>query len=82
MPFLESLGLALPSTTRLGGHSAPRTRSNTAGPNVGAYITKALAARVAAAANVEQRLHTQVWLRSPPTDDSIHSGRLARPSLA
>jgi hypothetical protein len=54
---------------RLGGHSKPRTRSNPAGPNVGTYLVKAVAARVQAAANVEVKLNTKVRaFRVPETN--------------
>uniref|UniRef100_A0A383VWI0 fumarate reductase (NADH) n=1 Tax=Tetradesmus obliquus TaxID=3088 RepID=A0A383VWI0_TETOB len=58
--FLEGLGLNISTIVRLGGHSKPRTRSNPAGPNVGTYLVKAVAARVQAAANVEVKLNSKV----------------------
>jgi hypothetical protein len=39
---LEACGVTLSKVVRLGGHSAPRTRSNPAGPNVGFAIIKAV----------------------------------------
>jgi hypothetical protein len=61
--FLEGLGLNIGTIVRLGGHSKPRTCSNPAGPNVGTYLVKAVAARVQAAANVEVKLNTKVCMR-------------------
>jgi hypothetical protein len=61
--FLEGLGLNIGTIVRLGGHSKPRTRSNPAGPNVGTYLVKAVAARVQAAANVEVKLNSKVCMR-------------------
>jgi hypothetical protein len=58
--FLEGLGLNISTIVRLGGHSKPRTRSNPAGPNVGTYLVKAVAAKVQAAPNVEVKLNTKV----------------------
>lgn len=52
LAFLESLGLDLSATVRLGGHSAPRTRSNPAGPNVGFALIRALEGAVKQQPNV------------------------------
>ena len=48
----SSLGVDLSSVVRLGGHSAPRTRSNPAGPNVGLALVKAAEAAARALPNV------------------------------
>jgi hypothetical protein len=48
MAFLSELGVTLPATVRLGGHSVPRTRTNVAGPNVGFVLVRALEAAVRA----------------------------------
>lgn len=50
--FLESLGIELDKISRLGGHSVPRSRSNSVGPNVGFAIMRAAIAKVQAMANV------------------------------
>jgi hypothetical protein len=63
LPFLSQLGLDLPAAVRLGGHSAPRTRSNTAGPNVGAALVRALEAAVGREGNVSVVTRAQVGRR-------------------
>jgi hypothetical protein len=50
--FLESLGADLSSVVQLGGHSAPRTRSNAKGPNVGFAVVRAAEAAARGAGNV------------------------------
>eukprot|EP00193_Tetraselmis_chui_P012257 CAMPEP_0177777930 /NCGR_PEP_ID=MMETSP0491_2-20121128/15657_1 /TAXON_ID=63592 /ORGANISM="Tetraselmis chuii, Strain PLY429" /LENGTH=509 /DNA_ID=CAMNT_0019297117 /DNA_START=147 /DNA_END=1675 /DNA_ORIENTATION=+ len=44
--FLASHGVQLGKLTQLGGHSAKRTHSNVAGPNVGSFIIRALSEAV------------------------------------
>ncbi|KAG2423533.1 hypothetical protein HXX76_015280 [Chlamydomonas incerta] len=48
LSFLESHGAALAGVTQLGGHSVPRTRTVTAGANVGWVVMSALSAAVKA----------------------------------
>ncbi|KAG2431337.1 hypothetical protein HYH02_013327 [Chlamydomonas schloesseri] len=48
LSFLDAHGVALPGVTQLGGHSVPRTRTVTAGANVGWAIMSALSAAVKA----------------------------------
>lgn len=52
LPFLSSLGLDLSTVVRLGGHSAPRTRSNPVGPNVGFALIQAVDRAVRTQPNV------------------------------
>jgi len=58
--FLEACGVNLSKVVRLGGHSAPRTRSNPAGPNVGFALIKAISTKVKELPNVEFIYHAKV----------------------
>ena len=53
LDWLAQQGVELTSTVQLGGHSRARTHANTAGPNVGYAIMRALLDRLEKAPNVE-----------------------------
>ena len=82
--FLEACGVDLSKVVRLGGHSAPRTRSNPAGPNVGFALIKAISTKVKELPNVQFIYHAKVRPvkgTGPFAVGSVAFWRLKQPGL-
>ncbi|KAI8473725.1 MAG: FAD binding domain-containing protein [Monoraphidium minutum] len=60
LALLASLGADVSTVVRLGGHSAPRTRCNASGPNIGFALVRAVEAAVRQQPNVRIVTHAKV----------------------